>query len=66
MARSMKTKTTAKKVETQNIQNLEEEVIVPEEKGQEEVEIKGRPIRNSFNNNIKIVIAVRIRLAISI
>ena len=48
MARSMKTKTTAKKVETQNIQNLEEEMIVPEEENQEEVEISPARVRLSF------------------
>ena len=48
MARSMKTKTTAKKVETQNVQNLEEELIVPEEENQEEVEIKEIPKKRTF------------------
>lgn len=48
MARSMKTKTTAKKVETQNISNLEEEMIVPEEENQEEVEIKEIPKKRTF------------------
>ena len=48
MARSMKTKTTAKKVETQNVQNLEEELIVPEEENQEEVEIKEVPKKRIF------------------